>query len=595
MRNPIRHIAAILCLLILNAVLFASPTVEYKVSMVAPWTHYLNVEMRISGLKAKQTEVKMAVWTPGSYLVRDYSRHIDIITAEGKNGKAQTISKAAKNTWLVELNGQNETVIKYSIYCNEHTVRTPYVNAKHASIIPAGTFLYLADYEGPMTVEIQPYKEWNQITTALPQKGNNKWLRTASNLDILLDSPIEIGNQEVYEFDAIEIPHSLAVVGEGNFDKTQVIDDIKKIVEKATNIFGSNPNDNYTFILHNTAGDYGGLEHLNSTSLIYRRWGYDTPLEYRTFMGLVSHEYFHLWNVKRIRPIELGPFDYEKENYTTGLWISEGVTSYYDDLLLLRAGIVTGKEYLKIASANMNNAGNRAGDKVQAVAHSSYDAWIKYYRQDENSGNTTVSYYGKGAVIAMALDIHILALSKGEKRLDDVMKALWQQYLKDPSKGFTEAEFQEIVEKVAGKKMDDFFQDHVYGTKQLDYTAYFEAIGIKAHDKLKEQNGIRLGAGINGSNVLTRVVRELPAYNSGLNVDDEILAIDGFRYVGDIREQLSKKSDGDIMNFLLNRDGIIMNVKVALYPTQRYDFSLSKVEEPTELQNQLYEKWLSEE
>ena len=523
----------ILLLLVCSAAgLQAGPELTYVVRMPAPWTHYLDVELRVDDWKDKHLDLNMAVWTPGSYLVREYAGNVDGMTAEGTDGKPLPIDKLDKNTWRIEPGKAETIVVRYSVYCFEHSVRTPFVDADHASIIPAGVFVWPADYDLPSTVRIEPYRDWKRVDTALEPVGGNPWVRRAEGRDHLLDCPIEIGNQERIDFTAAGIDHRIVIAGPGNYDSDRLVEDIRAVAEATTAIFGDNPNDDYLFILHNTENGYGGLEHMNSTSLIYRRAGYQDPARYRVFMSLVAHEYFHIWNVKRIRPEGLATLDYEGENYTDALWVMEGFTSYYDDLIVRRAGIMTEDDYLRLAAGNINSVNNRAGDRVQPVADASFDAWIKYYRQNENSGNTTVHYYGKGAVLAMLLDLDILASTKGKKRLDDVMRKLWADYKKKPERGFTDAELQKMLEKLVGHDLDDFFADYVYGTERIDYAAWFDRIGVEVVDDYSGIGPVRIGAAMGSDNVVTRVVRGLPAYEGGLSVQDEILAIDGQRVRG---------------------------------------------------------------
>jgi predicted metalloprotease with PDZ domain len=269
----------------------------------------------------------------------------------------------------------------------------------------------------PGTVTVKPYKNWNQLSTGLSPAGNNKFALRFPNYDILVDSPIEVGTHKILEFSVRNVPHRIAMYGEGNYDEKRLVADMKSIVEETVKIFDEIPYEHYTFIVHNLLSGGGGLEHLNSTTLQTGRWNYGTEAGYKGFLGLVSHEFFHLYNIKRIRPKVLGPFDYENENYTTLLWVAEGVTSYYDDHLLLRANLVDADEYLNTATGNIGTIENAPGNKVQSVAESGFDAWIKYYRPNENSNNTTISYYTKGAVIGMLLDLEIMQSTQGQTEL----------------------------------------------------------------------------------------------------------------------------------------------------------------------------------
>ena len=365
------------------------------------------------------------------------------------------------------------------------------------------------------------------------------------------------------------------------------------IINECTELFGHNPNTEFLFILNNTDNSYGGLEHLASTNMIYRRWGYAPPSTYEVFLGLISHEYLHVWNGKRIRPIELSQFDYGQEMFTRSLWIVEGFTSYYDDLILRRAGLITEASYLAVAESNLNTALNRPGDAVQSVAESSFDAWIKYYKGNENSSNSTVSYYNKGSVIAMALDLDILASTAGFKRLDDVMRELYRRYREHPEVGYSEAEFKAIFEEIIGRDMTDFFDRYVYGTAPMDFKPYFERIGVTLSDPGMDYPGLVFGASVDQSNKITSVVRDQPASKGGLQAGDEILSVSGYRFSGDLKVELGRIRDGESMEILVSRDKRILSMTVRPEKIGRHDFRLSIASNATEQQLQLYRKWLN--
>lgn len=587
-----RYLLFILLLQVTNA-LIADPSLSYKLSMPEPWTHYIEVEMTIDENRDRRLELKMATWTPGSYLIREYARHLEGLTAEDADGNQLGITKLNKNTWEVETGDAKELTVRYRIYAFEHSVRTPYVDDEHAAIIPAGVFLYMADHDVPSTITFEPYRDWDDIATALPKVDGNPWVRAAPGIDILFDTPIEIGDLEVVEFEAAGIPHTLAIQGQGNYDAEELAEPISNIVEACTDIFGSNPNEEYLFILNTTESGGGGLEHLNSTSLISSRWGFQSESSRRGFLSLVSHEYFHLWNAKRIRPEALGPFNYDEENYTRALWVVEGFTSYYDDLLLRRADIISEQAYLDIASKNITNTQNRAGDRVQPVADASFDAWIKYYRPHENSSNTTVSYYSKGAVVAMMLDLLILSETKGNRSLDDVMKALWRDFQRRPEEGYTDAEFQNTVEKVAGMELDEFWADYVDGTERIDFASFFESLGLEVVNELEGRKVLRFGAAIDGSNRISRVVRGEPAYEAGISAKDELISIDGWRVRnGDVSSVLHRIEEGSTVDVVIARKGRIMTMQVQMVGQERSRFALRTMEDPSEIQQKLYDQWL---
>jgi predicted metalloprotease with PDZ domain len=382
--------------------------------------------------------------------------------------------------------------------------------------------------------------------------------------------------------------------GGGNYDRDKLKTDMAKIVEQETAIYGENPNKRYVFIVHNYAVNGGGLEHLNSTVLGAVRDRYNTPTGYQNFLTLVSHEHFHLWNVKRLRPIVLGPFDYDNENYTTDLWIAEGFTAYYEDITLRHAGIVNPEEYLNIVGNDINAVENSIGRKYQSVAEASYDAWIKAYRPNENSGNTTISYYSKGSVLALLLDLEIINDSHGKYSLDDVMRHMYIEYYKTKKRGYTDAEFKAGLEKFAGKKLDDFYKKYVTGVDDIDYDKYLGYAGYKIANQLTATNDPYLGIGTSntgGKIIVTTVQRNSPAWIDGINADDQLTAIDG-NAITSMQDALNGKKVGDKITVTVLRDGISMELPVTLLRNPVVKYKVDSLANPTPAQIVVRSKWL---
>jgi predicted metalloprotease with PDZ domain len=587
--------------LILNYLTFAQtsttqPKIEYFLSMDQPQTHYFDVIMKLSNFDAKTKQqgfidLKMAVWTPGSYLIREYAKNVEAVSVTS-DSKAVKSDKINKNTWRVRLLAtSNEATVKYRVYANELTVRTSFIDDSHGYLNPACVFMYVSDWrQVPSTINIKPYKNWTTVSTALKSLGNNTF--EASNLDELIDSPIEIGTQKVLTFELKGIPHKISMYGEVKMDEVKVTNDFKKVCETAMSVVGEHPCKDYTFLIHNLAAGGGGLEHLNSTTCQTSRMTYSNDRMYQGFMSLIAHEYFHLWNVKRIRPKALGPFDYENENYTHLLWFSEGCTSFYQSYILRRANMMTPEEYLTTYSNEINVIENQPGNKVQSATESSWDAWIKYYRPNENSKNSTISYYDKGAVLGGMLNLAIIQTTGGKKNLDDVMKMLYQEYYKKQGRGFTDEELQKTVEAVAGKSMNDFFQKYIFGTETIPYNAYFQSVGVQLIDKNAEKNDPYLGVEMRGGGMrITGVTRDSPAYNDGLNVNDEILQIDGSR-PDDITKYVSSKKVGDVIEVKVRRDGLEKKYNITLQRNPVKNYVIEALPNQTKEQAEMYKKWL---
>ena len=424
-----------------------APTISYTVSMSKPWTHLLEVEMRLSSAAMPaQAELKLPVWTPGSYLIREYARHVEgFSAANGAGGNALNWRKINKNTWQIDTNGASEIVAKYNVYANELTVRTNELNDEHAFFNNAALLMFPKDnLNASSTVKVVPFGNW-KIATGLPKVVGQTNVFRAENYDVLYDSPFEVSDFKEVSFTAQGKPHRWVVTGGGNYDLPKIAADSAKIVEQAYKIFGELPYNDYLFILNTRGG--GGLEHLNSTALQFGRLNFKS--RYKDFLTLVAHEYFHVWNVKRIRPDALGPFDYENENYTRLLWVAEGGTAYYEGVLVQRAGLMTAEDFLAGKATQIQALQNRPGRFETSLEESSFDAWIKFYRPDENAVNNQISYYDKGEVVNFLLDLEIRKASNGAKSLDDVMRFLYTDFYKK-NKNYTPADFQKATEAAAG-------------------------------------------------------------------------------------------------------------------------------------------------
>ncbi|SFB84411.1 Predicted metalloprotease, contains C-terminal PDZ domain [Parapedobacter composti] len=577
----------------------AAPRILFEVSFKEPQAHYAEIKMEISGLRKDYIDIKMPVWTPGSYLVREYSRHVESLEACDEAGERMPVKKISKNTWRITAGKKDQVIVNYRIYGFEVSVRTNFIDDAHAFLSPAATFMYVDGLlDHPAEVTIVPYRTWSKISTGLEPVAGKPNTFHAPDFDILFDSPIEVGNQDIFTFEAAGVHHEIAMVGGGNYDKERLKSDCAAIVEEATRIFGVNPNKRYVFIVHNYQSGGGGLEHLNSTVLGASRNGYQNERSYVGFLGLVAHEYFHLWHVKRLRPIELGPFDYDAENYTTALWIMEGFTAYYDNLILRRCGFLSENAYLQALAGDVNTVENRAGNRIQPVALASFDAWIKYYRPDENSANTSVSYYNKGALLAMMLDLKILAATQGQKRLDDVLKAAYEEFYVKKQRGFEEHELQALIEDIAGVSVADIFRA-AHTVEPLDYNQYLNAVGYELvdHNRGHELPDFGVSTSVSdGRIVVTGVNRGSGAWDGGINVKDELIAINGERLDNGGRELnriLQTAAVGDKLDVLVARDGKLRELSITLNRDTKGAFSIIPLQHATAEQESLGRIWLS--
>ncbi len=589
----------ILLLMNVNASAVNKPVrINYKVTFPEAQAHYVNVEMNITNLTQKETDIKMPVWTPGSYLVREFAKNVEGFEAHA-DGHAIATVKINKNTWRVE-NGKATTIkITYRVYAFEVSVRTSFVDAASGFLSTSGIFMYpAAMLHEPSIIHIEPYKGWTTVSTSLEPVNKDPFTVYAPNFDILFDSPIQVGTQDVFGFNAAGIKYEVAMCGGGNYDKERLTKDMTQIIEEETSVFKENPNKRYLFIVHNYVKGGGGLEHLSSTVLGASREGYTNEANYQRFLSLVAHEHFHLWNVKRLRPIVLGPFDYDNENYTTNLWIAEGFTAYYDNLIIRRTNLYPADNYLAVLADDINSVENQPGVKIQSLSESSFDAWIKAYRPDENSGNTTISYYSKGSIIALLLDLEIIHNTKGAKCLDDVMKYMYDTYYKLKKRGYTDAEFKRGFEKFTGKNLDEFYSKYINGVNDIDYNGYLAYAGYKLTNELADKNdpylGVKTTALNNGKIYITSVARNSPAWVDGLNVNDELIALDDttLKDIKDVNKVVEAKKIGEIINVNLIRDGIKLVIPVTLLKNPQVKYKIVDADNLTPEQLAMRKKWL---
>ncbi|TLY32447.1 MAG: M61 family metallopeptidase [Ignavibacteria bacterium] len=429
------------------------------------------------------------------------------------------------------------------------------------------------------------------MTTGLEGNGRNF---PAPDYDYFVDCPIEIGTQKDFTFHVDGIPHVLSISGAGDWNADTLIRDMSKIITTERNFWGEYPYKRYVFLVHCTPRSGGGTEHINSTILGTSPFIFKNPDSYKGFLNLVAHEYFHTWNVKQLRPKGLVPYDYTRENYCRELWIAEGTTSYYDNLMLVRAGFTTPEKYLEGAAASIQSDRQRPGNRVQPLVESSFDAWIKFWREREQSFNLESDYYGKGANISALLDLDIRHRSANKHSLDDVMRSMYKRFPLSGG-GYTLADFQGVAEEFAGNSLQHFFNEYVFGTAPLPWEEYLGYAGLK----LAKKDSLAkpwIGIATTDAGDRTRVAQVIPgspAYEAGIDLGDEILALNGYRVrSSDLAERISRLAEGEVVTLtLFQRDHLReCKLKVAHAPVPAY--LIVKNSEPTTLQRDIYKGWL---
>ena len=598
-----------------------SVDIEYTVSMPRPHTHLFEIEVSVKRgatlVAPVEEQLVMPVWTPGSYLIREFERHVQDFAATDAAGRPLKWEKINKTTWRVAINRSYDWRATYKVYANELSVRTSELNSNHAYWNNANLLMYLEGFlTNSATVRVVAPDVW-KVATGLPAVPGQRNTFRAENFDVLYDSPFEVSNFKSIRFNVKGVPHHIVIDGEGNYDPERMRRDVQKIVETQVALMGGEiPYRDYTFILHLRSSAGGGLEHANSTSLGYPRFGFtiargdratsaspnaaEGQRDYRGFLSLVSHEFFHLWNVKRIRPDALGPFDYTKENYTKLLWVAEGITDYYADLTLLRAGLITVDEFIGATARAFQALQNTPGRLVQSVEDSSFDTWVKFYRPDENSINSQVSYYDKGAILGLLLDLEIRKRSSGAKSLDDVLRALYTGFFKK-NRNYTPADFQKLAEQAAGGSLEEFFAKYVRGKDELNYNAALEAVGLRLETAALGPTGqpverVHFGADLRQDEdrlIVTRVYAGSAAYDQGLNAGDQIVALDNTRVTRDFfNARIAEKKPGDLINLTIFRFDELSTLLIKLGGRTDGTFRIVPLPTQTEAQKRMLRSWL---
>ncbi|MGA1434723.1 MAG: M61 family metallopeptidase [Candidatus Kapaibacteriota bacterium] len=589
----------------------------YDISFEHATRHCISIRMTIRNNAGQQLILKSPVWIPGSYKVRDMNAHQHAITIHDASGNTLHWKWLEKHIILIENPNQSDIVVSYDYFANDRGVRTSHVNRNHAFILPVACLMYV---EGRMEeihhVRInREHVNWKTITTALsPTDKNivgNKTTFGALNYHILIDSPIEIGNHHCTTFEVAGSIHEIAVVSQESIDIDWIKGEIKRAVEIQHQFWGDLPYDRYVFFLLVGEGLRGGLEHLRCNVSAVEPSAFLDKTTAQGMMALLVHEFFHTWNVNRIRPIELGPFNYEQENYTRMLWLAEGWTSYYDDLLSYRSGFYSRDEYLSVlAQSHLGKLARVPGRFSMSLKDSSFLAWTKLYSMSPDQHNQFPSYYTKGGIVALLMDILIIHKSGGKHKLEHALQEMWKLYKSDGQKGFTEEDIISIIETHCNVAIKEEFDAWHNGTEELPYQAIFNYIGLewKEQQLLTAQewygdyrpfhprkSQIFFGCNVSedhGRIFIREVEKNSPADKAGIGIDDEIIAVNGKRVNSRSMLINALQSNGceQPAHVLAQCDGRIYETHVQLILATTY--SLKIADAITHEQERLLEFWL---
>ncbi|OXI91378.1 peptidase M61 [Burkholderia sp. AU33423] len=581
--------------------------------------HLFEVSVTVADPDPEGQRFSLPVWIPGSYLVREFARNIVTLGAFNDAGRKVRIAKTDKHTWqAAPVNGA--LTLRYDVYAWDLSVRSAYLDESGGFFNATAVFLSVAGHEGaPCEVDIAKpagaaFRAW-RVGTSLPEgRGTKRYgfgAYRASNYDELSDHPVTIGEFALATFDAHGVPHDIVIAGRvTQLDLERLRTDLKRVCEAQIALFEPKskkaPMDRYVFMTLAVSDGYGGLEHRASTALICNRT--DLPVKgrpettegYRTYLGLCSHEYFHTWNVKRIKPAAFVPYDLSKENYTSLLWLFEGFTSYYDDLMLVRSGLMSQDEYFAALGRTVGGVLRGTGRLKQSVAESSFDAWIKYYRQDENATNAIVSYYTKGSLVALAFDLAIRAQTRNKKSLDDVMRLLWQRYGRDfyrgKQAGVEENEVEALIEEATGVALGRLFADAVHGTRDLPLAELLAPFGVTLAPDVangataKPTIGARLRGGADCT--FAAVYEGGAAHRAGLSAGDTLIAVDGLRVTGtNLDALLARYRPGDKVEVHAFRRDELRTAKLKLDGPEVTRYRLTAAAKPAAV-SKAREAWL---
>jgi predicted metalloprotease with PDZ domain len=577
------------------------PPVEYRISSATPGAHLFEVTCTVPEPDPQGQVFSLPAWIPGSYMIREFARNIVRLSAQA-DGEPCTVEKLDKHTWRAMARpGARKLSLHYEVYAWDLSVRSAHLDTTHGFFNGTSVFLAVAGRtDSPCIVtidkpEAEACRHWKLITALPPEHGRagdaQRFGRfRAADYDELIDHPVEMGEFTLARFEAAGVPHDVALTGLHDCDLDRLCADLKRVCEWQIRLFGKPaPVDYYAFLTMVVGEGYGGLEHRASTALICSRadlpWkGMEgLPDGYKTFLGLCSHEYFHTWNVKRIKPAAFTPYDLGRENHTRLLWAFEGFTSYYDDLALVRSGVIGIDDYLELLGKTVSNVMRGSGRLKQSVAESSFDAWTKYYRQDENAPNAIVSYYAKGALIALALDVQLRAGSDGRTSLDDVMRLLWQRHglsgVGVPEDGVFAAVREAGGDRLGGR-LARWLERTVEGCDDLPLARLLKAMGVTleaAPANAAPALGWKLGGG-NGEAKVLNVLEGGPAQVAGVSAGDVLVALDGLKVATAkaMDEMLARRRAGDEVTLHVFRRDELMCFRLLLAAPSADKFTLAR-------------------
>jgi predicted metalloprotease with PDZ domain len=590
---------------------FAAPTVSYLLAMPKPSSHLFEVTLRIEGSKTPLVDVAMPAWSPGAYGIGNYERNVQEFSAADGAGKALPFEKTDKQTWRIARGSDQTVIVKYKYYAGPSAspramgFSMTQLDTSHASVTGPNLFMYVVGkspypVEGPIRLTIEAPPGWKIYSPLKKTDQPNAF--TAENYDTFVDAAFEVSPEcKEYTFEAEHTPYRIVVHGDGNYDSEKLVADLKQIVTTEAALFGGPPYPDYVFFFHLRPGAQGsgGLEHLNSTSISAAKYLFTNPAEYRRFLFVCAHEFFHVWNVKRIRPRILGPFDYTKEQNTRDLYVSEGMTNYYGALLLKRSGLWSRQDYLGYLASQISTLQSNPGHHLISAEMSSWETW----NRSDNSPNTSIDYYNKGELLGWLIDLELRARTQNRQSLDDVFRYLFQTYGL-PKPGFEDKTgFESAVELIAHQggaadpSFKDFFDSYIRGVDEIPWNRFLNQAGLileEKRDKPAPSLGLTFRTTDNLMTVST-IMTGTPAWEAGLDINDVLLSWNGEKIDPSLfSDRLKEMKVGDTIDFVLFRGDRLMHIPVRIGQEEKVAYTVSVRKDASPEQQKIFMTWANE-
>ena len=586
----------------LSANYAADKKVNYSLKITDAAHHLAEVTVLFPMSEAESVDFIMPAWRLGKYTILDLANGIRHFNVTDTNGKQLSVKKIDKNTWRVKLNNPTKLAVSYQLYANGLNTRTRHIDDTHAYLDGASSFIYSPEFmSNELIVELDVPNPWRS-QSGMKRLGKHRF--TANNYDILASSPIETGVHDYYQFSADNRDYEVVIWGKGNFNGPQIVKDYKKMVVEHGKMWGGYPFKRYLFIIHATTNVRGATEHINSTVIQTEAMGFTSKEDYRRFISTSSHEFVHTWNVKAYRPKGIQVYDYEKENYSDLLWIAEGSTNYFGELLLVRSGLLDPKIFLEALAEKVQKYLDRPGRKVMSANEASFDRWIE--GGGDRANNASVNIYTKGNLLSLLMDVELLKATNAEKGYAEVHKLLYERFPVN-EKGFTADDIKLLMQEISTKDFSEMWQTNMESTGEIDFTSLFDSLGLQfsrgeeSNEEGEISDTVVIYTGLvlsesSGDNKVTGVPEGSPAWKANLAPDDVLLAINGIKIEpGKFRLLLEGFNSGDEVKVTYFRRNLLKETNMELSKRSSKSLKLLPIDNASELQKRMYTKWLGVE